>query len=372
MNIKENKDNQDFHQLDETSILDSLKTSKIIFPIFIGLVVVGWMMYTQLDLKALASINLNGHTLFWISMFVFMYILRHLFYAWRLRIMSDNAFSWKKAIELIVIWEFSSAVSPTSVGGAGVAFFLLSQENLSGAKTITVVLYSMVIDTLLFILFLPIFYIILGPIMIRPDMVYFSDIDGYGITFLTVLGFMTAYGMLFYYGLFINPRSIKRLLLRVSHISFLKKFKTDLKNTAYDVMTTSKEIKLKPWSFHFKSFGVTIGAWLVRFFAINCLILAFVSNIDLSFYDHLIALARGMAMHVITSFSPTPGASGIAEYLFGGFFRDYIPEGIASLVALVWRIVSFYAYLIAGAIVIPLWIKNMRRKKKERLNTNRI
>ena len=37
--------------------------------------------------------------------------------------MSDYAFSWPKAIQLIVIWEFSTAVSPTSVGGAGVAFW---------------------------------------------------------------------------------------------------------------------------------------------------------------------------------------------------------------------------------------------------------
>ena len=84
--------------------------------------------------------------------------------------MTDNAFSWPKAIELIVIWEFSSCVSPTSVGGAGVAFFLLSQEKLSGAKTISVVLYSMVIDTVFFISFLTLLYFILGGVIIRIGM----------------------------------------------------------------------------------------------------------------------------------------------------------------------------------------------------------
>ena len=352
------------HHHDDKSALDNLKISKIFLPTIIGVAVVIWMMSSQLDIKELAKLDMSSHTLFWLTMAIVMYIARHLFYAWRLRIMSDNAFSWPKAIELIVIWEFSSAVSPTSVGGAGVAFFLLAQEKLSGAKTISVVLYSMVIDTIFFVLYLPLLYFVLGPVMIRPGMELFSDIDGYGITFLTVLLFMTAYGTLFFYGLFINPRSIKRLLIIISRISIFKRFREDLRSTAYDVVTTSKDIKQKPWSFHAWSFGVTCGAWGTRFFAINCLILAMVSGINPSFYDHLIILARGMAMHTITAFSPTPGAAGIAEFLFGGFFSDYIPAGIAILIALVWRIITYYTYLLAGAIIIPIWFRQVRYRKK--------
>lgn len=352
------------HHHDDKSALDNLKVSKIFLPTIIGIAVVIWMMSSQLDMKELVKLDMSGHTLFWLSLAIIMYIARHLFYAWRLRIMSDNAFTWPKAIELIVIWEFSSAVSPTSVGGAGVAFFLLSQEKLSGAKTISVVLYSMVIDTIFFVLYLPILYFILGPVMIRPGMELFSDIDGYGITFLTVLLFMTAYGSLFFYGLFINPRSIKRLLIILSRFSIFKRFREDLRSTAYDVVTTSKDIKQKPWSFHAWSFGVTTGAWVTRFFAINCLILALVSGISPSFYDHLIIVARGMAMHTITAFSPTPGAAGIAEFLFGGFFSDYIPVGIAVLIALIWRIISYYTYLLAGAIIIPIWFRQVRYRKK--------
>ncbi|MFZ1750790.1 MAG: lysylphosphatidylglycerol synthase transmembrane domain-containing protein [Saprospiraceae bacterium] len=358
------------HEHDEKSALDNLKVSKIILPTIIGLGVVLWMMSYQLDMGELKKLDKDSHTLFWISMAIFMYVLRHLFYAWRLRIMTEGAFSWPKAIQLIVIWEFSSAVSPTSVGGAGVAFFLLSQEKLSGAKTISVVLYSMVIDTIFFVLSLPILYLMLGPIMIRPGMVLFSDIDGYGITFLTVLLFMTAYGAVFYYGLFVNPKSIKRLLIIVSRWSILKRFRDDLRTTAFDVITTSENIKQKSWKFHANAFGTTLAAWITRFFAINCLILALVSGIDPSLYDHLIILARGIAMHTITSFSPTPGAAGVAEYLFGGFYSDYIPVGIAVLIALVWRLISYYSYLMAGAIIIPIWFRTIRLRRKMEKSAN--
>ena len=47
--------------------------------------------------------------------------------------MTDNEFSWPKSMELIVLWEFASAVSPTSIGGSGVALFLLAQETCYNA-----------------------------------------------------------------------------------------------------------------------------------------------------------------------------------------------------------------------------------------------
>ncbi|HMR89699.1 MAG TPA: lysylphosphatidylglycerol synthase domain-containing protein, partial [Saprospiraceae bacterium] len=123
---------------DVKSVLENLKLSKIFLPTIIGIGVVVWLMSRQLDVSELAKLDKSAHTIFWILMAVFMYVLRHLFYAWRLRIATGYAFSWLKAIQLIVIWEFSTAVSPTSVGGAGVAFFLLAQEKLSGAKSISV------------------------------------------------------------------------------------------------------------------------------------------------------------------------------------------------------------------------------------------
>ncbi|NJN77591.1 MAG: hypothetical protein HC803_04080 [Saprospiraceae bacterium] len=48
----------------------------------------------------------------------------------RLHILTEGEFTWRKCFELIFIWEFSSAVTPTSVGGSAVALFVLSQEKL--------------------------------------------------------------------------------------------------------------------------------------------------------------------------------------------------------------------------------------------------
>ncbi len=341
------------------SIAESIKLSRILIPTLLGLGVVGYMMYSQLDLDELEKVNWSSSTSFWISMALLMYVLRHIFYAFRLQVMTSKAFKFWKSMELIVIWEFASAISPTSVGGSGVALLLLAQEKLSGAKTVAVVLYSMVLDTIFFVLSLPLLFFTVGAIIIRPDMTSISDLDGYGLTFILVLVAMVAYGGIFFYGLFINPNATKRFLLLLSKIPFLKRFKKNLRKTAMDIVISSEELQSQKFSFHLKAFANTAGAWITRFLAINFIIMAFVGANAFGWWDQLVMYARGETMHVITAFSPTPGGAGIAEYLFGGFYSDFIPLGIATLIALVWRLITYYPYLILGALVIPNWIRKI-------------
>ncbi len=354
----------------DQKVMDSIKISKIIPPILMGLAVVGWLMYRQLDFEELKSLEWSVDTIFWVGMAILAYVFRHLFYSWRLRILTDDAFSWAKSIELITIWEFASSVSPTSIGGSGVALFLLAQERLPAAKTVSVVIYSVVIDTLFFVLSLGGLFIFLGPIILRPGMQSMSDIDGFGYTFLGVLVFMIGYGFLFFYGLFINPNTIKRFMYLLAGIPFLKRFSASLKQTGDDVVSTSLEMRAKSWTYHLKSFLATCGAWTLRFLAINFLILAFISDTPLDFYHQILLMARGETMYVTTAMSPTPGAAGIAELVFGGYYSDYVPKGVSSLIALVWRVLTYYSYLIAGAIIIPVWYRELviskKRKNKEK------
>lgn len=349
----------------DDSILNDIKISKIIPPILIGLLVVGYLMYQQLDLDELRSVAWNGHMLFWILASILCYVIRHWAYSWRLRILTDEEFSWPKSVELIVLWEFASAVSPTTIGGAGVAFFLLAQEKLSTAKTVSVVLYSMVIDTLFFVLTVPVLYLLFGSNMIRPG----ADTGVYDFAFWSIIGFMAVYGVVFFYGLFINPRAIKRLLFLIAKIPFLKRFQKDLRKTAMDVVVTSTELRSKPFGFHLRAFTATSIAWIIRFIAINCIIIALVPDVAMDMYNQALMYARGESMHIIMSFTPTPGGAGFAEALFGGFYSEYISTGLSTLAALIWRVITYYSYLIAGAIIIPVWIGEVLvRRQKEKVN----
>jgi len=60
--------------------------------------------------------------------------------------------------------------------------------------------------------------------------------------------------------------------------------------------------------------------------------------------------------------SPTPGGSGIAEYFFPVFLREFIagPSGdLTTLVAFAWRLITYYPYLIIGAFTLPFWLRRV-------------
>lgn len=368
--MKEPKDLDQFTE-EQQDVLKSIRISRIIAPVLIGIVAVFYMLWRQFDPQEFEKINWTSHTLFWIVAAIGLIILRHLSYAARLRILSEKAFSWRKCIELIFIWEFSSAVSPTSVGGSAVAFFILAQEKLSTAKTATIVIYTIVLDSMFFILGLPILYLLFGTKMIRPNIESAADLGAWGYYFLGAYVVMAIYSGLFYYGLFINPKQLKRFIVGITSIRFLTRFKDAARKLGDDMIIASKELKQHRWPFHIKAFLATAGAWSCRFLLINFLIIAFIQDIPLDFWTQFELYARLESMFVIILLAPTPGGAGFVELLFGGFMSDYVTNSTyATVISTIWRLLTYYSYLLAGVIVIPNWIRtvlNERRKKKYEL-----
>ena len=362
---------EDFNE-EQQEVLRSIRGSRIVIPIMIGLGVVFYLLYKQFDPAEFAKINWTSHTLFWVMLSLLLLIIRHIAYATRLRILSEKEFTWKKCIELIFIWEFSSAVSPTSIGGSAVALFVLSQEKLSGAKTTALVIYSAVLDTIFFVGILPILFIFFGTNMIRPNMDSLSDMDGWGYTFLGAYVFMAMYGLLFFYGLFINPKQIKRLLVGFTKLKFLSKRRESAIKLGDDIIVASHQLYLQKWTFHIGAFLATAMAWSCRFLLLNCLIIGFV-NTPTDFWTQSNLYARLQTMFVIMAFSPTPGGAGFAEILFGGFLSDYVnSKTFALIIAFIWRFFTYYLYLIIGAIIIPNWIRNLlNERKKKKLNSEK-
>lgn len=342
-------------------VLKSLSLSKIIWPVLIGLAVILFMVFRQFDMNEFSKIKWDTKLWTFLAIAVLIYVIRHLFYAIRLVILSDHDFTFKHAVELVFIWEFASAISPTSIGGSAVAVFFLSQEKISAAKAVSIVLYTVIVDTLFFLISMLFLLAIFGPTLIRPEMT--SMFVGYGITFMLVWLFMLFYGGILLWGLF-RPRMIKRLLMGLAKWPFIRRFKHSLYQTGQDVVTTSSELRKKPLGFHIKAIICTIGAWVCRFLTVNFIILALI-EVDWSFMQHFLVYARSQTMYILTQFSPTPGGSGVMEYMFSGFFKDFISQGLGSVAALLWRLITYYPYLIIGALIIPAWVSRVLKRKKK-------
>ncbi len=354
---------------EEQKVLKSIKLNRIFLPILIGLGVVGYMMYNQLDPEEFDKISWNQHTFLWIGIAIVMLVLRHLAYAYRLRTVSDNFFGWRKAIELIFIWEFSSSVSPTSVGGSAVALFVLAQEKLGTARTATIVIYTIVLDSIFFVTAIPLMLLIFGgDIVPKLQGLFFGN-----WTFYVTFVLMVLYGAFFFYGLFFNPKNFKGIVKAVTKIWFLKRLRPQADQLGEDIVLASKEISQKGFMFHLRGFLATAVAWTFRFLLLNCLIIAFNKPgvIPLDLFTQSELYARLQSLFVILLLLPSPGGAGFAEVVFKEFLVNfnYIPAGISVLVAFIWRLLTYYPYLIAGAIIIPWWLRNRlndRKKDRER------
>jgi len=347
-----------FNDADKKAV-QSIKISRAIWPILIGVGVVAYLFWKQFDINEFNKISWTSGAFFAIFLAFVIMGLKHLSYATRLYILSEKQFSFLKCIQLIFIWEFSSAIAPTAVGGSAVALFALAQEKLSAAKTTVIVIYTAILDSYFFVITLPILFLIFGPEMVRPGMTSLDFTTVVGSALLTAFIFKIAYSTLFLYGLFISPKKIRGLLSVITSIPFLKRWHDKAVKLGDDIVLASQEIKGKPFSYHFSAILMTTAAWVLRFLILEVLILGIIGGLERGWFVIAELYARIETMFMVIMFSPSPGGSGIIEGVFGKFLSDYIPIGVALIIALLWRLISYYFYLFAGVIIVPNWLNKI-------------
>lgn len=348
--------------------LGSISGYKIIVPMLLGLGVVAYLLWRQFDWNEFRNITWDHQAFIWLGIAVLIYVLRHLALSWRLKLLADHHFSWRKSIELIFIWEFASAVSPTSIGGTVVALFLLAQEKLRSSRAITIVIYSIILDSAFFFLAFILLMVFIGPVIITPGADSFFELGYRGYIFFVVMGILMIYAGVLFWGVFVNPNKIKALICFFGRIRWFKKYRDMLVQTGEGVVEASGEMAHKNWWFHTRVFIATSLAWIMRFAVVNAIIIALIHAVKTDVFNQVLLFGRNMNMYIQTAFTPTPGASGFSEIMFSGLYSDIVPVGLALLIAIIWRLISYYAYLIAGMIIVPNWVRKLilrRRKGQE-------
>jgi uncharacterized protein (TIRG00374 family) len=261
-----------------------------------------------------------------------------------------------------MLWEFTSAITPSAIGGTSVAILYINKEGISVGRSSAIVMATSLLDELYFLIMFPMILLLVKPAVLFG----LGGVEG-EITFanelfvFALIGYIIKliYVIILAYGLFFNPRGLKWLMLMIFKLPILRRWKHGANDAGYEIIENSKEFKIKPFSFWFKSFIATALSWTSRYWVANALLLAF-----FSISDHGIIFARQLVMWIMMLVSPTPGGSGFAEYVFTRYLGEFIPVepmilgAVAVAIALVWRLATYYPYLIIGAIIFPKWIKS--------------
>ena len=341
----------------KNKVKELFTAKRIAIPIIIGLGVTIYLLWTNTDWNEFSKVSWGTETFLWILVGLSMMVIRDLAYMYRIRVLTDNQISWRNSFDVIMLWEFSSAVTPGIVGGTGVALYILNKEGLSVGKSTSTVMITALFDQLFYIVTVPIVILVIGTQNLFPVDLQ-KEIFGiiFSVKWIFVIGFGVTllFGILFAYGIFVNPKGLKKLLIVIFKFRPLKKWQHKIAAVGNDIVQTSLEFKRKPFAFWLKTALATLFSWTARFWLVNFLILAFASG-----GDNLLIYARQLVMWIVMIISPTPGGTGIAEFVFTGFLSDFTPIGLAGLLAVLWRLASYYPYLIIGLLILPIWLKKV-------------
>lgn len=340
---------------------------KILIPVVIGLGVVGVMFYHDAKTGGIESVWEKIHFTPWAIFCIILGFIcmagRDLGLIWRFRALTDRKLSWREAWEVDMMCEFTNCVTPSAVGGSSLGPVFLNSEGIEFGRATTLMLTTLFMDELFFVISCPIV------VLLTPAHDIFNsgaDTFTHGIkyTFWLVYSLITAWTFLLFLGIIWKPVWIQKLLNRISRWKILKKWSSQIIGLAGNMIATSKELRTKPFRFWLEVFLGTALAWTARYFVVNALFLGFLPGTDR--YQWVI-LARQFVIWVVLMVSPTPGGAGLSEWLFSNYYGDLVGSaGMALIMAVFWRIITYYLYLVIGAIVVPVWLRTTYAKFKAR------
>lgn len=289
--------------------------------------------------------------------------LRDLGYIHRLKTLSFQSFTWRQATQNIFLWELASALTPSVVGGSAIAVVILKRDGLRWGKSLATVFATALLDEAFYLILVPLVFGIsaLNGHPIFPE--WPADFAGVSMGISTI--FWIAYGViaglttLMLFGLIIRPKTTNKFILRASDTWALKRWKERMKNWASDLLEASVNIRKAPRIYWIKGFAATCLSWTARFLTLNMVLLIFYPTLS-----HAAVFARQLVLWMVLTISPTPGSSGAAEMGLPVFLSDLTGLAYITGVVILWRIATYFIYLVLGALVLPQWLVRTNSRKK--------
>ncbi|MDR0559313.1 MAG: flippase-like domain-containing protein, partial [Prevotellaceae bacterium] len=213
--------------------IQKVKSWKIVLPVIIGLLVILYMFLKEFKISAFDGITVTWLSVFWFAMAFLCIFMRDFGYVVRIKVLSENRLSWKQAFRIIMLWEFTSTVTPGALGGTSVALMYVHKEGISLGKSSSIVMLTSLFDELYFVIVFPLLLLVLGR-----STLFFSvedasfDIEtlsgwSYGLFWFAIIAYSIklVWVLMLVYGLFINPKNFSRFIYSIFKLPFLKRWK---------------------------------------------------------------------------------------------------------------------------------------------------
>ena len=337
---------------------DLLRPKYVALPIAIGLIAVGIMFWRDSEQFDFSLINISTKSIAYFLLAVLFMAGRDFGLTWRFRTLTDHDITWGQALRVNMLCEFTSAVTPSTVGGSSFGMIYLTGEGLNLGRSTAIMITTLFLDELFYVVACPVALALIGfsGLFDIANQQFSASIR---ITFWIVYGGLSLWALILGLGIFVKPTAIRALLIGICRLPLLRRWQKDAAEMGDAIVATSKELRQKKFWWWLRAFFGTSLSWISRYMVVNALLLAFAIDAD-----QVMVLARQLVIWVVLTICPTPGGSGVSEWIFKNYYGDMIASGaLALLLALCWRIVSYYIYLVIGICVIPSWLRRWKRKR---------
>ncbi len=331
---------------------------KVVLPIAIGLGVIYMLFGNEVAGMSIKTIDITDTTVIGLIVAVLLLIARQTGLAWRFRTLTDNRLKWRSSCKVSILCDFTSAITPTSAGGSMLSMIFLHKEGIKLGRATAITMLTLFLDEMFLIIATPILIIIAG----KENVFGFTNgasADNLMAIFYVIFGITAFITLLLAIGLFKSPHRIANGLNHVFSWKILSRWQKSVREIGENLVTTSHEIKQKRADWWIKPILSTIIIWSCRFVIVNALFYAFFPEAD-----QLTVLARQFIVWMLLIFIPTPGGAGVSEILFKTYYSDFVGGPLLALLAISWRIFTYYIFLIMGVFMIPSYLKLSRHKDK--------
>ncbi len=327
---------------------------RIAVPIVIGLAVVAWLFHREFSPGVWRTVHFDARVV-WCIVLAWLFMAgRDFGLTWRFRTLTDRQITWGQAMRVNFMCEFTSAITPSAVGGSSLGMVFLHHEGVNLGRATTLMLTTLMLDELFFVVACPIIMLIIP----HDELFGFNTSNfttGLQWVFWVVYALLFAWTVILFLGILIKPEGTRKALLWIFKLPLLRRWRKSVEELGDNMVDAGRDLRTRSLKWWLEVFGATALTWSSRYLVVNALFLGFVPGAD-----QLVVFGRQFVVWVVLMVSPTPGGSGVSEWLFTEYYGDMLHNGaLALVIALFWRIISYYVYLIIGIFLAP----SMFRKK---------
>jgi uncharacterized protein (TIRG00374 family) len=242
---------------------------------------------------------------------------------------------WKQLLRIAIATDVGAIVMPAAVGGAPLKGSMLVKHGYPPGQAATLTLWGSLEDVFFYAFAIPVSLCLTrnwnNPLWLSAG--HFIKIHQLEIT-AGLIGLLAVFLLLFVF-----------FRKRTASSGWWKKLSCVLiESLSAFSMIFSKGRQPFLWSL------IAMAAqWITRY----CVLLAVVQMLGLEAAWTKLLLLQWM-VYVVMLLTPTPGAIGGAEAAFLLVFAGSLPDGTASMVLLVWRLLTYYFMLGIGAVYLAI------------------